>query len=168
MKRIWSPWRYRYITSAKPADCIFCQIPAEHNDIENLVLYRGKLCYVVLNRYPYTNGHLMVIPYQHTDTPIALAKETLSEMMSLNNLCIASLTEAMHPEGFNLGMNIGKSAGAGVKEHIHLHVVPRWVGDNNFMAVTAETRVISQALDDSYNALLPVITLKAAELQLSK
>ena len=157
MKRIWSPWRYCYITGEKPADCVFCQLPQEQADEDNLILYRGEFCYIMLNRYPYTNGHLMVIPYQHVDTPLLLPQESLTELMVLNNLCIASLAEAMHPDGFNIGMNLGKAAGAGIKEHIHLHIVPRWTGDNNFMPVIGETRVINQSLEDSYRALLPII-----------
>ncbi|MCE5258843.1 MAG: HIT domain-containing protein [Chloroflexi bacterium] len=158
MKRLWSPWRYRYITGVKPSDCAFCQLPRENNDKLNLVLHRGERCYIMLNLYPYINGHLMVIPYQHLDSPLSLPNAALTEMMLLNNLCISALTEAMHPDGFNIGMNLGKSAGAGIKEHIHLHVVPRWTGDNNFMSVLGETRVISQSLDDCYNILLPIIT----------
>jgi len=157
MKRIWSPWRYCYITGEKPADCVFCQLPQEQADEDNLILYRGEFCYIMLNRYPYTNGHLMVIPYQHVDTPLLLPQESLTELMVLNNLCIAALAEAMHPDGFNIGMNLGKAAGAGIKEHIHLHIVPRWAGDNNFMPVIGETRVINQSLEDSYRALLPII-----------
>jgi len=157
MKRIWSPWRFEYITGAKPANCIFCQLPKEQNDEANLLLYRGALCYIMLNRYPYTNGHLMVIPYQHQDSPLLLATEVLTEIMLLNNLCLTALSEVMHPDGFNVGMNLGKAAGAGIKEHIHLHIVPRWTGDSNFMPVIGETRVINQSLEESYASLAPVM-----------
>ena len=163
MKRIWSPWRYGYITGAKPANCVFCQLIQDNNDKENLILYRGEQCYIMLNRYPYTNGHLMVIPYQHTDSSLSLSNAALTEMMILNNLGIAALTDAMHPDGFNIGMNLGKSAGAGIKEHIHLHIVPRWTGDNNFMPVIGKTRVINQSLEDCYSVLLPIITRLSQE-----
>jgi ATP adenylyltransferase len=156
VKRIWAPWRYRYVASEKVKDCVFCQLAQDGSDEENLVLYRGRLCYVCLNRYPYTNGHLMVIPYQHTDSPLNLPAEALAELMALDNMSIFALSEAMHPDGFNTGMNIGKAAGAGIQEHVHLHVVPRWNGDNNYMAVVSETRVISQALAECYASLVPV------------
>lgn len=162
-KRIWAPWRYQYITGEKTGGCVFCQIAADSDDEKNLVLYRGTACYIVLNRYPYTNGHLMVIPYQHTDTPQALELPVLAEMMLLNNLCISALSEGMHPDGLNIGMNIGKAAGAGIREHIHLHIVPRWVGDHNYMPVIGETRVISQSLEDTFSCLLPIISRLAGE-----
>ena len=153
MNRLWSPWRMKYITSPKTQECVFCQLPAENRDEVNLILYRGDLCYVVLNRYPYNNGHLMVIPYQHVDTPLALEPAVLTEMMDCANLCLASLADCMHPDGYNIGMNLGTSAGAGIKDHIHLHIVPRWTGDTNYMPVIGETRVISESLDNTFAKL---------------
>lgn len=157
MNRLWSPWRAAYITGTKPTGCIFCQIPLENKDAKNLVLFRGALCYVMLNRYPYNNGHLMVIPYQHVDTPLALEPAALGEIMDLNNLCLAALGEGMHPDGYNIGMNLGAPAGAGIKDHIHLHVVPRWIGDTNYMPVIGETRVIGESLEESYIKLKRVV-----------
>lgn len=156
MKRIWAPWRLRYITGPKPEQCIFCQIAADNADVQNYVLLRGQGCYIVMNLYPYTNGHLLVIPYLHTDTPLALDPGVLAELMTLTNLSIAALAECMRPDGYNVGMNLGKAAGAGIKEHLHMHIVPRWAGDNNFMPVLAETRVINQSLEDTYLQLRPV------------
>jgi ATP adenylyltransferase len=157
MNRLWSPWRMAYITGSKPSECVFCQIPLEGKDASNLILFRGDFCYVMLNRYPYNNGHLMVIPYPHVDSPLALESAALSEMMDLSNLCLHVLSEGMHPDGFNIGMNLGAPAGAGIKDHIHLHVVPRWTGDTNFMPVIGETRVISEYLEESYMKLKRIV-----------
>ncbi len=155
MERVWSPWRMEYILGDKPNECIFCVKPAESNDVENLIVLRGKHCFVMMNRYPYNNGHLMVVPYAHVDTPIALAGEVLTEMMLVQNVCIAVLAETMNPDGYNIGMNLGKVAGAGIKDHIHLHVVPRWQGDTNFMPVIGETHVIVESLHATYEKLKP-------------
>jgi ATP adenylyltransferase len=157
MNRLWSPWRMAYISSSKPKECVFCQLPSEECDTANLILYRGEHCYVMLNRYPYNNGHLMVIPFQHVDTPLALEAAVLAEVMDLNNLCLAALAESMHPDGYNIGMNLGTPAGAGIKDHIHLHIVPRWTGDTNYMPVIGETRVISESLKDTFEKLKLVI-----------
>jgi ATP adenylyltransferase len=157
MDRLWSPWRMAYISGPKPQNCVFCQLPLENKDEANLILYRGALCYVMLNRYPYNNGHLMVIPYRHVDTPLALEPATLADIIELDNLCLAALGEAMHPEGYNIGMNLGAAAGAGIKDHVHLHVVPRWTGDTNFMPVIGETRVISESLEATYSKLKQVV-----------
>jgi ATP adenylyltransferase len=157
MDRLWSPWRMAYISGPKPQNCVFCQLPLENKDEANLILYRGALCYVMLNRYPYNNGHLMVIPYRHVDTPLALEPATLADIIELDNLCLAALGEAMHPEGYNIGMNLGAAAGAGIKDHVHLHVVPRWTGDTNFMPVIGETRVISESLEATYSKLKRVV-----------
>lgn len=157
MNRLWSPWRMAYVTGSKPRECVFCQMPSESQDAANLILFRGDLCYVMLNRYPYNNGHLMVIPYQHVDTPLALEPAVLAELMDLNNLCLATLGECMHPDGYNIGMNLGTPAGAGIKDHIHLHVVPRWTGDTNYMPVIGETRVISESLEATYTKLKQIV-----------
>lgn len=155
MNRLWSPWRMEYIRGEKPEGCIFCTKPREANDEENLILVRGKHCFVMLNRYPYTNGHLMVVPYEHVSMPTDLAPETLLEMMQLVNISLIVLQETMHPDGFNVGMNLGASAGAGIKDHVHIHVVPRWVGDTNFMPVIGDTRVIVESLQACYENLKP-------------
>ncbi len=167
MKQLWSPWRMEYIQSEKSGGCVFCDAVREQRDEENLILFRGQYCFVIMNRYPYTNGHVMVAPYDHVDLPTRLSAEAQGEMMTLVNACLETLQEAMHPDGFNIGMNLGASAGAGIRDHIHMHVVPRWVGDTNFMPVLGDTRVIVEALEASYHKLQPVIVgkcqLRAAE-----
>jgi ATP adenylyltransferase len=151
---LWSPWRYQYITGApsKPA-CIFCDIASSAQDEENYVLYRGKHNYVVLNRYPYTSGHLMVVPFEHVAGLSAASPDTTAEMMVLARHAEESLRTAYRPDGLNIGMNIGASAGAGVAGHIHLHVLPRWSGDVNFMTAVGETRVLPEALETTYAKL---------------
>jgi ATP adenylyltransferase len=146
-----------YIKGIKKEDegCIFCSKPKQNNDKENLLLFRGKTCFVLMNLFPYNNGHLMIIPYQHTSDILDLDKETSAELWELLILSKKALTKVMRPEGFNTGMNIGRDAGAGIDQHIHMHIVPRWNGDTNFMPVVGETKVISQALSETYDALLP-------------
>lgn len=156
MKRIWSPWRMQYILDEKPEGCIFCTKPNESRDAENLILFRGEHCYVMMNRYPYTNGHLMVIPYEHADLPGKLSVPAQIELMSQISMCVEVLQECMNPDGFNIGMNLGTSAGAGIKDHLHAHVVPRWMGDTNFMPVLDDTRIIVEALEESYARLKPL------------
>lgn len=147
MEDLWSPWRMKYITnSTPPGKCIFCTAPSEIDDPENLIVHQGKLAYVILNRYPYTSGHLMVVPYVHQATIEALHPETRAEMMELVNETLAVLRTVYHPEGFNIGINLGSAAGAGIAEHVHMHVVPRWNGDTNFMSTVGETRVIPEDL----------------------
>jgi len=157
VKRIWTPWRMKYILSPKGEECIFCAKAASDRDEENYVLYRGKRAYIMLNLYPYTNGHLMVIPYQHVATLELLDEETLAETMLLIAKGIRILRRAMKPHGFNVGCNIGRVAGAGVDDHVHLHVVPRWEGDTNFMPVLAETRLIPELLTDTYRKLKRIL-----------
>jgi ATP adenylyltransferase len=156
MNQLWSPWRMEYILGEKPEGCIFCDKAREDRDPQNLILLRGRTCFVMMNRYPYNNGHLMVAPFSHVNSPTLLAPDALVDMMSMVSICIQVLQEAMSPDGFNVGMNLGASAGAGIKDHIHMHVVPRWVGDTNFMPVLAETRVIVEALEQSYAKLKPL------------
>ena len=160
MKQLWSPWRMEYIQGEKSGGCVFCDTSRQQRDAENLILFRGRHCFVMMNRYPYTNGHLMVAPYEHVDMPTKLPSEAQGEMMTLVNACLETLQEAMRPDGFNIGMNLGASAGAGIKDHIHMHVVPRWTGDTNFMPVLGDTRVIVEALEASYQKLQPVIVTK--------
>jgi ATP adenylyltransferase len=150
MKRLWSPWRMQYLTEERPEGCIFCIKLAENRDAENLVAWRGERAFVMLNRYPYNAGHLMVVPYVHVASTEELPPETLTEMMLLTNRCLAALRKVMSPEAFNIGANLGHAAGAGIAEHVHLHIVPRWEGDTNFMAVLADVRVVPELLADTY------------------
>ena len=167
MKRIWSPWRMAYIEGEKQKGCIFCDKTLEDQDSDNLILLRGEHCFVMMNRYPYTNGHLMVVPYVHVDSPTALPPETLMEMMNLVNIALEVLRESMHSDGFNVGMNLGASAGAGIADHIHMHVVPRWTGDTNFMPVLGDTRVIVEGLQACYDKLRPLFDCRC-EIALPK
>ena len=155
MKRLWAPWRLEYILGDKPDCCIFCTMPAEEKDRENYILYRGRENFVIMNRYPYNNGHLMVIPYQHADILEDLSDSILAEAMVLTRACCRIIKEAMHAQGFNVGLNVGEAAGAGIKEHLHFHIVPRWAGDTNFMSVIEDTRIMPQHLTESYEQLLP-------------
>ncbi len=156
MKRLWSPWRMAYVSGEKQAGCVFCDIQkGEQPDQDALILYRGTHAMVVMNKYPYTNGHLMVVPLLHTDTPTALDDDALLEMAQLVNHSLTILREVLRADGFNVGMNLGSSAGAGIEQHIHIHIVPRWTGDTNFMSVFSDTRVICEALDETYCRLKP-------------
>jgi ATP adenylyltransferase len=154
--RIWAPWRLEYVTDASKdseAECIFCSKPAEDDDEANLIVHRGERCYVILNKFPYTNGHLMVAGYEHVATLPELDAETTAEMMALAQRAMVVLDEKYGPQGYNVGINQGRTAGAGYEGHIHLHVVPRWAGDTNYMPVLADTRVMPQTLEQSYEAL---------------
>lgn len=147
MDTLWAPWRIEYILQPKDDGCIFCEKPKQHNDLANLIPYRGQTCYVIMNYYPYNNGHIMVVPYRHTCDLTSLSHEENLEMMSLVSKSIQVISKALNPHGFNIGMNLGSVAGAGVKDHLHFHVVPRWNGDINFMPVVGHTKVISEALE---------------------
>jgi len=152
--RIWAPWRLPYVKDAsKDTDCIFCTKPAEGNDEETFIVHRGERCYVILNTFPYTNGHLMVAPFQHVGRLQDLDAETLAEIIKLAARTTAILDDAYEPEGYNIGFNQGRIAGAGFDSHIHMHVVPRWAGDTNYMPVIADTRVMPQSLEQSYETL---------------
>lgn len=155
MKQLWTPWRLPYILSAKQEGCIFCDFLEQDvsHDRDNLILLRGERAFLMLNKYPYNNGHLMALPYRHAASLEDLLPEEQADLMALTALSIRALRHAMMPEGFNIGYNIGKVAGAGVKDHVHCHVVPRWNGDTNYMPVLAEVRVIPQALSDTYDQL---------------
>ena len=153
MKHIWSPWRLEYLTAGKKPGCIFCNAVQSSDDRENLVLYRGELAFLILNRFPYNNGHLMVVPYAHVASPEELEPAALTEMMLLLNRSLAALRSAMEPEGFNAGLNLGRVAGAGVEDHVHIHVVPRWLGDTNFMTVVGDVRVVPQTWLQTYDQL---------------
>ncbi len=153
MKYLWAPWRMEYILKEKNEGCIFCEIPKENQDKENYVLYRGKFCFVILNTYPYNNGHIMIAPYAHIKNLEELNRDTINELMSLCQKSISVLKEKMNPQGFNIGANIGKVGGAGILEHVHLHIVPRWQGDTNFMPVISDTKVMPQYLSETYDLL---------------
>lgn len=155
MKNIWTPWRYKYIVSDKSGTCIFCQALKCGNDAESLTLHRGKFNIVMLNRYPYSNGHIMVAPNAHLASPDFSNGDTLAEMTVLMQACLKTLKDNYKPNGFNIGMNVGRVAGAGIEDHYHLHIVPRWDGDTNFMTVLNDVRLIPQDLDDAYNQLKP-------------
>ena len=150
---LWAPWRAQYIESKKTDGCILCDKPAEANDAANYILHRGSFNFIIMNAYPYNPGHLMVAPYRHVATPEDLRPEELHEHAEMVARCVKVLRELFASAGFNTGMNIGKVAGAGIDGHIHSHVVPRWVGDTNFMPVIGDTRVISQAMADTYGRL---------------
>ena len=155
-QRIWAPWRLAYVKDAakdSEADCIFCSKPAASDDEATLIVHRGERCFVILNLFPYTNGHLMVAPFEHVATLPALDAATVAEMMALAQRSMTVLEETYSPHGYNVGFNQGRVAGAGVEHHIHMHVVPRWGGDTNFMPVLADTRVMPQSLEESYEAL---------------
>jgi len=147
---LWSPWRMKYIQSQKSSTCIFCSALKEQDGVENLVVYRGKHTFLILNRYPYTSGHLMVVPYDHQSCLENLDQETRAELMELASQALVILKKVYHPEGYNLGMNIGEVAGAGVADHVHLHLVPRWGGDTNFMSAVGGTRVLPESLEETY------------------
>ena len=164
MEKLWAPWRIDYILSKKPPGCIFCDKPAENKDEENLIVFRGKYHFIIMNAYPYNNGHMMVVPYRHTASLSGWADQEQQEMMQLADLCVDLLKRTMHPDGFNLGINMGLVGGAGVADHIHLHIVPRWNGDTNFMPVLSDTRVISEGLQATYRKLKAALD----EMDLSK
>jgi ATP adenylyltransferase len=153
MQQLWAPWRIRYILGQRETGCFFCQYSQSADDAKNLVLLRAKSSFVLLNAYPYNAGHLMIAPYKHTGELSDLAEFELNEMTALIVRCKELLTRTMKPHGFNIGLNLGKSAGAGILDHIHWHIVPRWDGDVNFMPVTADTRVVPQALEELYGEL---------------
>lgn len=163
MEQLFTPWRMEYILSAKQPGCVFCNMLETQDDRSMLILRRGQRAFLVLNKYPYNNGHLMAIPYRHADTLEDLAPEELAEVMSLTILGMRALRQVLHPEGFNMGANVGAVAGAGVKSHVHIHVVPRWEGDTNFMSVFGDTRVIPQALSETYDQLLTALDARSGD-----
>ena len=155
-QRIWAPWRLAYVKDASKdseEECIFCAAPEAGDDETNLIVHRGERSFVILNKFPYTNGHLMVAPYEHLATLPGLDAETVAEIMAFAQRAMTVLEERYSPHGYNVGFNQGRVAGAGVEHHIHMHVVPRWGGDTNFMPVLADTRVMPQSLEQSYEAL---------------
>lgn len=155
MEHLWAPWRMAYIDAGEKKDggCIFCAKAAENNDEENLILYRGKKCFVLMNLYPYNNGHLMIAPYVHVPSIEELPAQTLTDIMKTAQRCLITLRAAIHPHGFNMGINQGATAGAGIADHVHFHIVPRWNGDTNFMPVLADVKVMPDFLANTYRQL---------------
>jgi ATP adenylyltransferase len=155
MEKLWAPWRMEYIKNAQADgdECIFCEMPAQQDDKSNLIAHRSDLSYVILNKYPYNNGHIMVVPYVHESDFTNFSDEILLDMQHLLQLSIKALHMTMGPHGINIGVNLGRSAGAGIDEHLHYHLVPRWNGDTNYMPILAGTKVISESLADSWEKL---------------
>jgi len=153
MKHLWAPWRMEYIQMKKDEGCILCEKPRQNTDSLNYILYRGNLNFVIMNTYPYNPGHLMIAPYQHLASLEELTDEVLHEHIDIVRRCITVLRQMFRPGGFNLGINIGKAAGAGIEGHVHTHIVPRWPGDNNFMPVIADVKVVPEALAETYQRL---------------
>ncbi|MCI0331445.1 MAG: HIT domain-containing protein [candidate division Zixibacteria bacterium] len=154
---IWAPWREGFILGSKEKGCIFCRRLRRKRDKTDLILFRGRTSFVILNLYPYTSGHLMILPNRHIAALSELTAEESAEMMELAARAAEGMKRALHPEGFNLGMNLGRAAGAGVEGHLHLHVVPRWTGDANFMPVVGKTKVFSVGLRKTYDLLYPYL-----------
>jgi len=165
-EKLWAPWRMRYIEgmdAASGSGCIFCDKPRENADDRNFIVHRGGTCYLILNIFPYNNGHIMAVPYVHTPRLADLDAETRLEMFDLAGVAVEAITRTMRPDGFNMGMNIGRTAGAGIADHLHLHLVPRWNGDTNFMPVIGSTKVISEALEDTYLKLKTAVAAVLGE-----
>jgi ATP adenylyltransferase len=158
MDYLWTPWRYAYITAASKKEgnsedsCIFCELP-KLPDADAKIVYRGRRCYIILNSFPYTSGHVMVVPFEHLDQLQKLSPAAANELMTLSQKMESVLRQVYSPDGINVGMNIGRAAGAGVAGHVHMHILPRWVGDTNFMTATGESRVLPEALEETYNRL---------------
>ncbi len=155
MNVLWAPWRLEYILGPKPGECVFCVPEHTAEDEERLILYRGRHNYVIMNKYPYNNAHLMVTPYRHVSCITALEAEELHENADLLNHCVRILQDVFRPHGINAGLNLGEAAGSGIAAHIHYQIVPRWNGDSSFMAVFSETRVIPEHLRSTYQRLRP-------------
>jgi ATP adenylyltransferase len=154
MDFLFSPWRYVYVTAASQAgECVFCGLAKAQNDEQNFIIGRGKTCFVVLNAFPYTSGHAMVVPYEHLDELQKLPRAAAEEMMALTQKLEGILREIYRPDGINLGMNLGQAAGAGIAGHIHMHILPRWFGDTNFMTAVGETRVLPEDLETTYRKI---------------
>jgi len=156
MDQLWTPWRFRYVSQEERKDCVFCEMAAADptKNREHLILHRAHFSFIVLNLFPYTTGHSMIVPYEHVGSLEGVRRETLQEMMDLARDLERACGAVYHPEGYNLGMNIGKSAGAGVADHLHLHLLPRWTGDTNFMTTVGETRVHPEDLLTTYEKMV--------------
>ena len=153
MERIWAPWRIQYIQIEKPEGCILCEKPEQNKDALNYILYRGDKNFIILNSYPYNPGHLMVAPYRHVTSLEELTEEERHEHFEIVTRSIRVLRQVFNPGGFNIGINVGKAAGAGIEDHVHTHIVPRWQGDTNFMPVLSDIRVLPEALAETYKKL---------------
>jgi ATP adenylyltransferase len=171
MDRLWSPWRLEYVTGKKSETCVFCLPPPDAEgtapgaaEQHELIVFEGRTAFVILNLYPYNNGHLLVVPNRHVPTLAALTPEELQEIALLSQRCELALTEAYTPQGINVGINLGKPAGAGVEDHLHVHLVPRWNGDTNFMTVVGEMRVLPEDLKSSAARLRPIFTRLAGAI----
>jgi ATP adenylyltransferase len=164
MDYLWTPWRYAYVSTAEKASgCVFCDAVNAGDDEKARIVHRGENCFVILNTYPYTPGHVMIVPYAHLDELRKLAPEAAQEMMELSQRMESVLRELYHPDGINLGMNIGKAAGAGIAGHIHMHVLPRWVADANFLSVVSETRVLPETLEETWKRMTAVLKDEPSE-----
>ncbi len=160
LNKLWAPWRMKYIEgvdTSKKEGCIFCTKPGENDDAANYIVHRGTTCFVILNIFPYNNGHVMVIPYRHTASLTDLSPEERLELVDLTEITMSAIRDVMRPDGFNVGINFGRAAGAGIDEHMHVHIVPRWNGDTNFMPVIGCTKVICESPEDTLNKLKPAI-----------
>lgn len=154
MEHIWSPWRYRYIAAADgEKECVFCRAMASGDDRASLIVHRAERNFVILNLFPYTSGHLMIVPYEHIASLVGVDEATTSEMMEIAKQAQRALDAEYHPDGLNIGLNLGRAAGAGVADHLHLHVVPRWAGDANFVSIIGETRVLPEELETTFERL---------------
>jgi ATP adenylyltransferase len=158
MERLHSPWRSKYIESFSQSkedteECVFCKALKEQQDEKNLILIRGNFCFVIMNLYPYNSGHLMIVPYRHVPSIIDLSDEETTESMMLIKQMIKAIKIVSHPDGFNIGSNIGRTAGAGIDKHVHFHIVPRWSGDTNFLPILADTKMISEDMRETYRKL---------------
>jgi ATP adenylyltransferase len=165
MDHLWSPWRFEYVTRGEDMDdggCVFCKAP-DLPEIDSLLVFSGTSSYVILNLYPYNSGHLMVVPQRHVGSLAALTREELAEIMLLTQRCEMALTEVYQPQGINVGINLGRPAGAGIVDHVHVHLVPRWTGDTNFMSVVGNVRVLPEEVGQSAERLRPVFARLQAE-----
>jgi len=154
MKILWAPWRMKYIRScSKDSECFLCRALSEDKDEENLILLRGEKSFIIMNRYPYNNGHLMIAPKRHVGDLLQLNDGELIEMIKMIKLAVKALKSEYNPDGFNIGLNLGRAAGAGLEDHLHMHIIPRWVGDTNFMPLISETKTIPELLTESYSRL---------------
>jgi ATP adenylyltransferase len=168
VEHLWAPWRMAYINSSGASEnkgqtgCIFCDKPAERNDAENLIVWRSERCFALMNLFPYNNGHLMIAPYEHAPTLLALDSASLTDMMQTAQRCLRALDAALHPQGYNMGINQGAVAGAGIADHVHFHIVPRWNGDTNFMPVLADVKVMPDYLQNTFGQIRRELEAQAA------
>lgn len=153
MDKLWAPWRIKYVNKKRESGCLFCKIQKQKKDKKNLIALRSAHCFVVLNRFPYNNGHILIAPYKHTSKLEKLNEQEIIDIHKITIKIKKMLTKILNPGGFNLGFNLGEDAGAGITDHLHLHLVPRWKGDTNFMPIFSETKIISESLEDLYQKL---------------